>query len=134
MVGALRLNDGMPDHAPDALAPDTLARVTELLRRQPLIDGHNDLAWEVRKQSGYDLDEMDLSQRLTTTQTDLPRLRDGGVGAQFWSVWVPSTMPDGAAVVQTLEQVDAVHKMVGRYADRLGFARTADELLSLIHI
>ena len=110
------------------LAPDTLARVTELLRQHPLIDGHNDLPWEARKQSGYDFDALDLSKRLTTTHTDLPRLRDGGVGAQFWSVWVPSTLPDGAAVIQTLEQVDAVHQMVGRYGDQLGFARTADEL------
>ena len=116
----------MPD-----LAPDTLARVTELLRRHPLIDGHNDLPWEARKQSGCDFDRLDLSQRLTTTHTDLPRLRDGGVGAQFWSVWVPSALTDDAAVIQTLEQVDAVHKMVGRYGDQLGFARTADELESV---
>ena len=98
------------------------------LRRHPLIDGHNDLPWEARKQSGYDFDRLDLSQRLTTTHTDLPRLREGGVGAQFWSVYVPSTLSDGAAVIQTLEQVDAVHQMVARYGDQLGFARTADEL------
>jgi Zn-dependent dipeptidase, microsomal dipeptidase homolog len=118
----------MPDLAPDTIAPDTLARVTELLRRHPLIDGHNDLAWEAREQTGYDFDRLDLARRQGSTQTDLPRLRAGGVGAQFWSVWVPSTLPDGAAVIQTLEQVDAVHKMVARYADQLGFARTADEL------
>lgn len=118
----------MPDLAPSAVATETLARVTELLRRHPLVDGHNDLPWEIRRQSGHDFDVLDLSQRLTTTHTDLPRLRDGGVGAQFWSVWVPSTLADGAAVIQTLEQVDAVHKMVGRYGDQLGFARTADEL------
>jgi membrane dipeptidase len=123
MVDGLRLNDSMPD-----IAPDTLARVTELLRRHPLIDGHNDLLWEARQHSGYDFDRLDLSQRLTTTHTDLPRLRDGCVAAQFWSVWVPSTLPGGEAVVQTLEQVDAVHQMVGRYGDQLGFARTADEL------
>ena len=128
MVCGLRLNDGMPDLLPDALAPDNLARVTDLLRRHPLIDGHNDLPWELRKQSGYEYDLMDLSQRLATTHTDLPRLRDGGVGAQFWSVWVPTSLADGEAVIQTMEQVDAVHKMVGRYADQLGFARTADEL------
>jgi len=113
----------MPD-----LAPAALARATEMLRRHPLIDGHNDLLWEARQQSGYDFDRLDLSTRLTTTHTDLPRLRDGGVGAQFWSVWVPSSLPDGLAVIQTLEQIDAVHQMVGRYGDRLGFARTADEL------
>ena len=141
MISGLRLNGRMPDLAPDAPepdslaprapAPDTLARVTELLHRHPLIDGHNDLPLEVRRQSGYDFDRLDLSQRLTTTQTDLPRLREGCVGAQFWSVWVPSTLTDGAAVIQTLEQVDAVHTMVGRYADQLGFARTADELESV---
>ena len=123
MVGGLRLNDRMPEPA-----PDTLTRVTELLRRHPLIDGHNDLPWEARRLSGYDFDRLDLSTRLTTTQTDLPRMRDGGVGAQFWSVWVPSTLSDGQAVIQTLEQIDAVHQMVGRYGDQLGFARTADEL------
>jgi membrane dipeptidase len=109
MVDGLRLNDSMPD-----IAPDTLARVTELLRRHPLIDGHNDLLWEARQQSGYDFDRLDLSQRLATTHTDLPRLRDGCVAAQFWSVWVPCTLPGGEAVVQTLEQVDAVHQMVAR--------------------
>ena len=125
MVGGLRLNDRMPEPA-----PDPLTRVTELLARHPLIDGHNDLPWEARRLSGYDFDRLDLSTRLTTTQTDLPRMRDGGVGAQFWSVWVPSTLPDGLAVIQTLEQIDAVHQMVGRYGEKLGFARTADELES----
>jgi len=114
--------------APDTRAPDTLARVIELLRRHPLIDGHNDLAWEARQQAGYDFDRLDLSQRLITTHTDLPRLRAGGVGAQFWSAWVPSTLPEGEAVIQTLEQIDAVHQMVGRYGDQLGFARTSGEL------
>jgi len=113
----------MPD-----LTPDNIDRVTDLLRRHPLIDGHNDLPWEARQQSGYDFDRLDLSQRLTSTHTNLPRLWDGGVGAQFWSAWVPSTLPDGMAVIQTLEQVDAIHQMVARYGDRLGFARTADEL------
>ncbi len=118
----------MSDLASHTVAPNTLARVTKLLREHPLIDGHNDLPWEAREQAGYDFDRLDLSTRLSSTHTDLPRLRDGRVGAQFWSVWVPSTLTDGQAVIQTLEQIDAVHQMVGRYGDRLGFARTADEL------
>lgn len=117
----------MADPSSTAPAP-SLARVTELLRRHPLVDGHNDLAWEARQQAGYDFDRLDIGAGTTTTQTDLPRLRAGGVGAQFWSVWVPSDPQNDAAVVQTLEQVDAVHQMVGRYADRLGLARTADEV------
>jgi membrane dipeptidase len=118
----------MPDLAPDTIAPDTLARVTELLRRHPLIDGHNDLMWEARQQVGYDFGRLDLASPVASTQTDLPRLRAGGVGAQFWSVWVPSTLSEGAAIIQTLEQIDAVHQMVARYGDHLGLARTADEL------
>jgi len=125
----------MPDRAPNAQSaqshpaqPDTLTRVTDLLRAHLLVDGHNDLPWEARQQSGYNFDRLDLSQHLTSTHTDLPRLREGCVGAQFWSVWVPSTLPDGEAVIATLEQVDAVHQMIGRYGDGLGFARTADQV------
>jgi len=98
------------------------------MRRHPLIDGHNDLPWEARQQAGYDFDRLDLSKPQRTTHTDLPRLRAGGVGAQFWSVWVPSALAGDAAVIQTLEQIDAVHQMVARYGDQLGMARTADEL------
>jgi len=112
----------MPDSA------STLDRLTDLLRRHPLVDGHNDLPWEAREQVGYDFDRLDLSAPVATTNTDIPRLRAGGVGAQFWSVFVPSSLQGDAAVVATLEQVDAVHQMVGRYADQLGFARTADEV------
>ncbi|HET8598879.1 MAG TPA: dipeptidase [Segeticoccus sp.] len=106
----------------------SLSRVTELLGAHPLVDGHNDLAWELREQVGYDFDRLDVGKRTTTTHTDLPRLREGRVGAQFWSVWVPSDPANTAAVVQTLEQVDAVHRLITRYADRLGLARTADEV------
>ncbi len=106
----------------------SLDRVTALLREHPLVDGHNDLLWEARKQTGYDFDRLDIEAGTTTTHTDLPRLRAGGVGAQFWSVWVPSTPPAHEAVAQTLEQVDAAHQMIGRYGDRLGLARTADEV------
>jgi membrane dipeptidase len=114
-----------------ATASPSLERVTALLRDHPLIDGHNDLLWEARKQTGYDFDRLDLEAGTTTTHTDLPRMRAGGMGGQFWSVWVPSTPPAHAAVAQTLEQVDAAHQMIGRYAGRLGLARTADEVESV---
>ena len=107
---------------------DLLTRARELLREHPLVDGHNDLPWEAREQTGYDFDALDIAQRLTTTQTDLPRLAEGGVGAQFWSVFVPSTLQGDSAVTATLEQVDGVHRMIGTYADRLALARTADEV------
>ncbi|CAN7327166.1 dipeptidase [Terrabacter sp. LjRoot27] len=107
---------------------DLLTRARELLREHPLVDGHNDLPWEAREQTGYDFEALDISGRLTSTQTDLPRLAEGGVGAQFWSVFVPSTLQGDSAVTATLEQVDGVHRMIGSYADRLALARTADEV------
>ncbi|GAA3701453.1 dipeptidase [Terrabacter ginsenosidimutans] len=107
---------------------DLLARARELLGEHPLVDGHNDLPWEAREQTRYDFEVLDVGRRLTTTQTDLPRLAEGGVGAQFWSVFVPSTLQGDSAVIATLEQIDGVHRMIGSYADRLALARTADEV------
>src|SRR6476661_4042187 len=101
--------------------------VSDLLRRHPVIDGHNDLLWELRDLVGYDLDRYDIGQRQTRTHTDLPRLREGGVGAQFWSVFVPTQEGD-RAVTSTLEQIDAAYAMVARYADDLALATTADEV------
>jgi membrane dipeptidase len=106
----------------------TADRLTALLEKHPVWDGHNDLPWELREQASYDLDAVDVAQRLTTTHTDLPRLRDGGVGAQFWSVYVPSSLAGGAAVTATLEQIDCVHRMVRKYPETLQLARTAADV------
>src|SRR4249919_119977 len=95
-----------------AMAPDP--DLTDLLHRHPVFDGHNDLLWALRDLVGYDLDRYDVGQRQTRTQTDLPRLREGGVGAQFWSVFVP-TKEGERAVTSTLEQIDAAYAMVERY-------------------
>lgn len=83
-----------------------------------VVDGHNDLPWALR-QSGYDLDAVDVARPQPQLQTDLPRLRAGGVGGQFWSVYVPCSFRGAAAVTATLEQIDAVHLLVERYADDL---------------
>jgi membrane dipeptidase len=91
----------------------------ELLAAAPLIDGHNDLLWELRDQARYDFGRLDLAGPVPSLQTDLPRLRRGGVGGQFWSVFVPSDLPGHAAVTATLEQLDGWHRMVERYADVL---------------
>jgi membrane dipeptidase len=105
-----------------------LLHARELLGRHPIIDGHNDLAYELRDLFDYDLDAYDLSVRQSRTQTDLVRLAEGGVGAQFWSVYVPARFSGEQAVTATLEQIDVVHRMVARYPDRLSLARTADEI------
>ena len=111
-----------------ATADATTARISALLGRHPVLDGHNDLLWEARNQVGYDFDRLDIEAGGTATHTDLPRLRQGGVGGQFWSVFVPASLSGDDAVSATLEQVDAGHQMVARYAGQLAFARTADDV------
>jgi membrane dipeptidase len=101
--------------------------LTDLLAAHPVIDGHNDLLWELRNQVGYDFDRIDIAEPQQTTHTDIPRLRTGGVGAQFWSVFVPAGERE-RAVATTLEQIDAAYSMIGRYADQLRLATTADEV------
>lgn len=92
-----------------------------------VVDGHNDLCWAMRD-VGYDFDRRDIAERQSDTHTDLPRLRAGQVGAQFWSVYVPCSLTGDAAVTATLEQIDAVHTMVGRYPSRLRLVTSADGL------
>jgi len=96
----------------------------------PIIDGHNDLAWELRCRVGYDFDRLDVGvdQSAAGLHTDLPRLRAGGVAAQFWSVFVPCTLSGDAAVAATLEQIDAVRRMIERYSEDLSLATSAEEV------
>jgi membrane dipeptidase len=101
--------------------------IRDLLAEHPVIDGHNDLLWAMRDLNGYDFGAYDVGERQSGTHTDIPRLRAGGVGAQFWSVFVPCSEGD-RAVATTLEQIDAAYAMVGRYSDRLARATTADEV------
>ncbi|MEI2779369.1 MAG: dipeptidase [Tetrasphaera sp.] len=96
----------------------------------PVIDGHNDLPWELREIAGGDLAAYDIGRPQQRTHTDLPRLRAGGVGGQFWSVFVPAALPGAEAARATLEQIDCVHRMITTYADRLALATTAAEVRS----
>ena len=110
----------------------TSDRISALLREHGIIDGHNDLLWAAREKVSYDFDQLELTdsdacQRLGT-HTDLPRLRAGGVGAQFWSVFVPATLSGDAAVTATLEQIDGGHAMIKRYADQLVLATTVEDV------
>src|SRR5437764_8106323 len=96
-----------------------LERARALLRRAPLIDGHNDVLWALRTKVAYDLDRYDLAEARPELMTDIPRIRAGGLGGQFWSVYVASDMPGDTAVTATLEQIDGFHAMVERYPDAL---------------
>ncbi len=106
----------------------TAARVQALLNDHPVLDGHNDVAWALRRQVAYDLDRRDLATSQPLLHTDIPRLRQGGVGAQFFSVYVPGTMPPGDAVVAVLEQIDCVAAILARYPETFAAARTAAEV------
>jgi membrane dipeptidase len=111
--------------------PNAMTEIRTLLREVPLIDGHNDLPWQFRHQK-KSLNDIDLS--VDTTQlaepliTDIPRLRKGGMGAQFWSVYVPVKLSGADAVKATLEQIDLVHRLVASYPDTLAMANTAADI------
>jgi membrane dipeptidase len=104
---------------PAAAASRSAAR--DLLSRFPVLDGHNDLPWALRER---DPAGTDIAARVEFTQTDLPRLAEGGVGGQFWSVYVPAELAGDAAVVATIEQIDLVHQLARRYPAALELART----------
>ncbi|MFE4372359.1 dipeptidase [Streptomyces sp. NPDC056835] len=100
-----------------------------LLADFPVVDGHNDLPWALREHVGYDLDRLDIADDLSgKLHTDIPRLRRGGVGAQFWSVYVRSDMAGDDAVSATLEQIDVVGRLLARYPGDLSRALTADDM------
>ena len=105
----------------------SLDAARDLLARNPIVDGHNDLAWALHDLNGYDLDGYPLDVEQTGTRTDLVRLRRGGVGGQFWSVYVPAQLGD-RAVAATLGQIDFVLRMIARYPDELSLALTPGDV------
>jgi membrane dipeptidase len=113
----------------DTDAAKRLAQAKRLAERAPLIDGHNDIAERMRGQKPrYDFDTFDLRQHRPGFHTDIPRLRAGGLGGAFWSVYVPGTLQGESAVTATLEQIDAVQEMLHRYPDTFEAARTAADV------
>ncbi len=107
---------------------DRHARMRGLLRAAPLVDGHNDLLWALRDRGGDGAIDSDVERDRPELQTDLRRLAAGGVGGQFWSVYVPSDLPGHEAVMRTLEQIDLLFEVVGRHPGRLELARTAGDV------
>src|SRR6476620_3587914 len=105
-----------------------LARAQALHRQTPLIDGHNDYPWALREKAGRNLDRLDIAKPQPSIMTDVARLRDGGVGVQFWSVYLPVELAVQTAVTATLEEIDTVHQMVRRYPDTFELALTADDV------
>jgi membrane dipeptidase len=118
-------------------ADDYQHRLEQVLQQTPLIDGHNDLPWEIRDRFKSDVAAVDLKSDTrrfpvdadqTPLMTDLPRLRSGMVGAQFWSVWIPVNVPGFEAVQMTLEQIDLVKRMAAQYPKDFEMAYTAADI------
>jgi membrane dipeptidase len=113
-----------------AESEEAIEHARKLLRQTLLIDGHNDLAWVIRTAPAASADVKGYDLRVRTPgQTDLARLREGGIGAQFWSVYVPTTAGDGFARTQ-LEQIDLARRMIEHYPETLQFTRTVAEIRS----
>jgi len=111
------------------------ARVDRILREVPLIDGHNDLPYQYEERVKDHLAQIDISQdqsKLTPPlHTDTARLRQGRVGGQFWSVYIPATLKGADAIRAVLEQIDVVHRLVARYPETFELARTADDVVRI---
>lgn len=114
--------------------PDpVLDRAKRVLARWPVIDGHNDAPWEIRERYKNKLaafDFRDTSKGEKPMATDLTRLAAGGVGGQFWSVFVPGDMRGLAATKAVLEQIDLVKRLVARYPDRMAMAYSAEDVIA----
>ena len=121
-----------------ASAGDFRSRALACHKRYPCFDGHNDLPWALYKGFDNKLETVDLSANLRAEKyprirhgclhTDMVRLREGGAGAQLWSVYVPTTLQGAEAVQQTLEQIDVVHRLCDKYPETLEFAWTASDV------
>lgn len=115
-------------------ADPLMTRAMQLLKDAPIIDGHNDYPWAVREKAKGDVDALDMRKPQPTLMTDFARLRAGGVGGQFWSVYVPGDMQKAqgiSPVTATLEQIDIVHRMMAKYPDQLELALTADDIVRI---
>jgi membrane dipeptidase len=106
-----------------------LEHARKLLRSTPLIDGHNDLPWAIREseKAPRDVAAYDLRTR-TTGHTDLSRLAQGQVGAQFWSIYIPGEIKDSGYAKVQLEEFDIARRVIARYPNRLALALTADDI------
>ena len=108
---------------------DYLARARAIHKQSIVIDGHNDYPWALRGlDPGRDFAKADITRPVPSLMTDIPRLRKGGLGGQFWSVYVPSTMMGKEAVRATMEQIDVVHRMTKRWPETFELALTAADI------
>ena len=131
-LAALLLSTAAAAQAP--IDPKVMARIDRILKRTPLIDGHNDIAEQLAE--NYERSIADLASRTDQRSpkplmTDMARLRQGRVGGQFWSVYIDGTITGDAAIRETLQQIDIVRRMVEAYPQELALAATADDIVRI---
>jgi len=125
LIASVSLFAETPKRKPVVLTDEARAIHREAL----LVDGHNDLPYQFREKKDLSFQTFDIRRVQKTLHTDIPRLREGGVGCQFWAAYVSvSTRKDGSSVRLTLEQIDVIHRFVKGYPDAFEFARTADDI------
>ena len=112
-----------------------LATARQILKETPLIDGHNDVPWQYLSRAKNHMDEINFDGSTAALEppmhSDIPRLKKGGLGAQFWSVYIPATSAGPGAVREVYTQIDVVHRLVARYPDQFEMAYTADDIVRI---
>jgi membrane dipeptidase len=111
----------------DTVPDSALQHARDLLRSTPLVDGHNDLPWLIREETGGDVAAFQLD-RENDFDTDIPRLREGMVGAQFWSVWIPGETPANATNAMQREQIETARQIIDLHPETFELALTADDI------
>ena len=124
ITGLIRTTAAADDAAPGR--PPISARAKSVHASGMLTDGHNDYPWLMRSENDMGMTKFDFAKHVDAGQTDIPRLRQGGLKAQFWSVYIPSEHPNPTKTV--VEQIDFVHRLVEKYPDDLQLALTADDV------
>ena len=131
MTALLLVSTSLPAQQP--IDPKVQSRIDRILKKTPLIDGHNDLPWELRQNHEYRVEGLESgTDRLEKPlMTDMERLRKGRVGAQLWSVYISAATKGDEAIRHTIEQLDAVDRLVKAYPSHLEWARTADDIVRI---
>jgi len=119
---------GAKDRQPVKVTDEAL----RIHREAILVDGHNDLPYQFRHKGDLSFRQFDIARPQPKLHTDIPRLRQGGVGAQFWSAYVSTqTMKTGTSVKETLEQIDVIQRMVQQYPDTFAMAYSVDDIFRI---
>ena len=107
-----------------------IKRINEILQDVPLIDGHNDLPWRIRHDADGDIDSIDFTGKGPSPfrHTDLKRLRKGGIGAQFWAIYLPEKIQGSEAAETAMVQIEMLQSFIAKYSDDLEIANTASEI------